>query len=92
MTYRVRDDQINGFDVIELTLEPYCGIIYTYGGVRLVEDGDVLRVKFDYDVHHNPSNEDTNIQDFRNYIGDILVELLNGGLMQNNLTYTGGTE
>jgi hypothetical protein len=90
--YRLTDQQSNGFDVIELTSDPFSGILYTYGGVQLIEEDDTLRVKFDYDVILDNNNVDTNTQEFRNHIGDILMELIEDGAMNNNLTYTGGTE
>ena len=53
----------------------YKGIIYTYGKVKFIEDKetDKLRLKFEYNVHENPNDEDTNSKDFINVIGDILA-------------------
>ena len=33
-------------------------------------------MKFTYDVMTNPNNEDVKSNDFRNYIGDILIEVM----------------
>jgi len=88
--YQLLDNEINGMDVIKLTSKPYTGILYTYGVVRLIEESEQLRIQFEFDVHENPTKVDTTTQDFRNYIGDILVELLDEGVIKNNITYTGG--
>jgi len=91
MKYQLTDQQSNGFDIVELTSPEYSGILYTYGGVRLIEEDETLRVKFDYDVIVD-NGVDTKSQEFRNHIGDILMELIEQGAMNNNLTYTGGTD
>lgn len=90
--YRLTDAQSNGFDVIELTSDSFSGILYTYGGVQLIEEDDTLRVKFDYDIVLDNGKVDTTSQEFRNHIGDILMELIEQGAMNNNLTYVGGTD
>ena len=57
----------------------YEGIIYKYNNVKFSstenENGEIP-LKFTYDVMTNPNNEDVKSNDFRNYIGDILVELM----------------
>ena len=51
----------------------YKGVIYTYGKVSPIEEEEKLRLKFEYNVHENPSECDTNSDDFINVIGDILA-------------------
>lgn len=74
-------------DWIQLTQGPYCGIIYKYGRVELIEEGDQLRIKFEYEL------KDKSIMDehFIDYIGDILTELITDGIINNDIVYTGGT-
>jgi hypothetical protein len=61
---------------------PYLGVIYTYGKVTLHEDeaNDELKVKFDYKIDEVPENLNQkkleNSKDFRNFMGDILTQLL----------------
>ena len=55
----------------------YEGIIYKYNQVKFstTENADgQLPLKFTYDIMVNPNKEDVESNDFRNYIGDILVE------------------
>ena len=67
---------------IKLTEGQYEGIIYKYGKVGILpkvkEDAEgKLPLTFDYTVVKNPKDLDIlDNQEFINYIGDILVELL----------------
>lgn len=89
--YELLDEDYNGNQLIKLTCNPYSGIIYTYGRVRLVEEDELLRVQFEYDIQENPVGV-LERDKFRDYIGDILVELLEENLLKNNVVYTGGTD
>jgi hypothetical protein len=46
-----------------------------------------LPMKFDYDIIKNPNEVDTNTQEFINYIGDILIELLEKQLIDGKVTF-----
>ena len=68
------------FTCIKLLEGKYKGIIYKYGKVGFAKEekpDGTLPMKFDYDIIFNP-HEETSIdkQDFIDYIGDILIELL----------------
>ena len=89
--YELLDEDYNGNQLIKLTSTEFSGIIYTYGRVRLLEEGDQLRVQFEYDIQENPVGV-LDPTKFRNHIGDILVDLLDENLLKNNVVYTGGTD
>jgi hypothetical protein len=89
--YELLDEDHDGNQFIQLTSSPYSGIIYTYGRVRLVEEEDLLRVQFEYDIHENPVGF-VDRDKFRNHIGDILIDLLEENLLKNNVVYTGGID
>ena len=60
----------------------YKDVIYTYGRVSPIEESEKLRLKFEYNVHENPNECDTDSSDFINVMGDILaieVEKENNG-------------
>ena len=65
-------NEVMGFKIEEGT---YKDVIYTYGKVNFIEDeeSDKLRLKFEYDVHENPTKQNTDSSDFINVIGDILA-------------------
>ena len=73
---------------IELTEGPYEGIIYKYGRVELIEEDDQLRIKFEYQLPDGRTLDDEFVQ----YIGPILTEMIEEGVIKNNITYTGGTD
>lgn len=89
--YELLDEDVEGNQLIKLTSNKFSGIIYTYGRVRLLEEDDQLRVQFEYDVQENPVGI-IDASEFRNHIGDILIDLLEENLLKNNLVYTGGTD
>lgn len=73
---------------IELTDGPYEGIVYKYGRVNLIEESDYLRVQFEYER----LDKEPNTHEFTQYIGPILTELIEEGVMKNSIVYTGGTD
>lgn len=81
--YEVIDDQW-----VKLNEGPYAGIIYKYGRVQLIEEGDQLRVRFDYELEDGSKLDN----DFVQYIGPILTEMIEKGLVLNSIVYTGGTD
>jgi hypothetical protein len=89
--YELLDEDYDGNQLIKLTSNEYSGIIYTYGRVRLLEEEDLLRVQFEFDIHENPVGF-VDRDKFRNHIGDILIDLLEENLLKNNVVYTGGID
>ena len=70
-------DDFTCIKIVEVKFE---NVIYKYGKVGFARDetsDGKLPMKFDYDIIFNP-HEETSIdkQDFIDYIGDILIELL----------------
>lgn len=81
--YEIIDDQW-----IKLTEGPYEGIVYKYGRVQLIEEGDSLRIRFEYELEDGTKLD----SDFVQYIGPFLTELIESGVIYNNIVYTGGTD
>lgn len=81
--YEVIDDQW-----VKLNEGPYAGIIYKYGRVQLIEEGDQLRVRFEYELEDGSKLDNEFVQ----YIGPILTELIEKGLVLNSIVYTGGVD
>lgn len=67
---------------LKLVQGPYNNVIYTYGAVTIEEDteNDLARLKFKYHIEEVPppysSQELEESTEFRDYIGDILAEIL----------------
>ena len=68
------------FSCIKITEGKYKDIIFHYGKVGFAKDENpdgTLPMKFDYTVRQNPGElELDNNKEFINYIGDLLIELL----------------
>ena len=68
------------FSCIKLTEGKYKDVVYHYGKVGFAKNENkdgTLPMKFDYTIKQNPNNLDLNENvDFLNYIGDILIEIL----------------
>lgn len=73
---------------VELTEGPFEGIVYKYGRVNLLEEGDQLRVQFEYER----LDKQPHTHEFTQYIGPILVDLIEDGVMKNSIVYTGGID
>ena len=74
-----KDSELYSLKIVQ---SPYNGIIYTYGAVTIEEDveNDLARLKFNYHIEEAPAphskKELEESDEFRNYIGDILAEIL----------------
>lgn len=78
------------YTCIKLMDDKYLNIVYKYGRVAFAKDekpDGTLPMKFDYDILKNPNEIDTNTQEFINYIGDILVELLEKQLIDGKVSF-----
>jgi hypothetical protein len=79
---------------IMLTNGEYEGVIYQYGKVSVPEEEDEngnMPLSFKYNiVDYNGHDEEDleSSQDFKNALGDILVEILDEQLEANNFEYT----
>ena len=86
-----RTDQ-NGYYFIELTEGDFKGIIYSFGGVELIEEGDHARLKYDYVIEDKEDYPNLDVKAFEHFIGDILVDMITEGLALKTLVYKGGVD
>ena len=88
--YAFAQRQGDDFSCIKILEGKYEGIIYKYNNVKLSQtenaDGE-LPLKFTYDIIANPNKEDIKSTDFRNYIGDILVEVMEEQLKNGKIIF-----
>tara|TARA_Y100000389_G_scaffold199251_1_gene237290 strand:- start:13381 stop:13704 length:324 start_codon:yes stop_codon:yes gene_type:complete len=67
------------YTAIKLLETKYRNVIYKYGKVRFAKEekaDGTLPMKFDYDILSNPESKDIESQEFIDYIGDILIEVM----------------
>ena len=79
--------QQDDYTCIKLTEGKYKDIIYKYGnvGFKPVEDDEKMSVIFDYNILRNPNDVDVDTEEFINYIGDILIDLVEEQLATGKL-------
>jgi len=71
---------------------PYKDTIFKYGKVKFKEENDQVYLLFAYDVLESPVMKPKKLEkdsDFKNYIGDLLVQLMSGNLEQDIIDETG---
>jgi len=76
------------FSCLKILDGQYEGIIYKYNEVKFSQTENAkgeIPLKFTYDVIANPNEEDVKSEDFRIYIGDILVECVDEQLKNGKL-------
>lgn len=73
----------NFHHIVLKATSPYPDVVYQYGGVKLFEENESLRVSFDYQVFSNPKMLDTKSEKFIEYIGHILMTNLEEILLYN---------
>jgi hypothetical protein len=71
---------------------PYKDTIFKYGKVKFKEENDQVYLLFAYDVLESPVNRPAKLEkddDFKNYIGDLLVEIMSSNIEQEVIDETG---
>jgi hypothetical protein len=72
---------------IRITEGDYKGLHWTFGTVQFLdpEEGkEEMECKFDYVIHDNPNNLEEN-QDMTNFMGDVLIEVLDQELEEDSI-------
>ena len=72
---------------IRITEGDYKGLHWTFGTVQFLdpEEGkEEMEFKFDYVIHDNPNNLEEN-QDMTNFMGDVLIEVLDQELENDSV-------
>lgn len=86
----MKDYKIVNDEVVQLVEGPYEGVTFKYGKVQLIpnEVDDNLTISFEYDLL---DGQPTNVQQFEQYIGQLLHEMIEEMVAENKIVYTGGT-
>ena len=86
--YVFAQKQGDDFSCIKIIEGEYKGIIYKYNNIKFSEtenEKGEIPLKFTYDIMLNPNNKDIGSNDFRNHIGDILIECVEEQLKNGTL-------
>ena len=87
-TFAQRD--VDDYSCIKLTEAPYSDIIFAYTNVKFASEENAqgkLPLKFTYDIKKNPNNVNTDEESFRQYIGDILIEVMEEQLENGTINF-----
>jgi hypothetical protein len=71
---------------------PYKDTIFKYGKVKFKEENEQVYLLFAYDVLQSPVKTPAKLEkddDFKNYIGDLLVEIMSSNMEQEVIDETG---
>lgn len=71
---------------------PYEDTIFKYGKVKIKEENEQMYLLFAYDVIESPVENPRKLEkdeNFKNYIGDLLVELMSNNIEQEIVDETG---
>lgn len=80
----------NGAHKLKFTSNEFQGIIFTIGKVSFEEKNDKTVMHYQYDVveHSEPFEKDL----LDKAVGDLVMHLLEEGVKDNSLVYTGGVD
>jgi len=71
---------------------PYKSVVFKYGKVKFKEEGDQVYLLFAYDVLESEKQKPKILEkdtDFKNYIGDLLVEIMSSNVEQEIIDEVG---
>jgi len=74
---------------------PYKGTVFKYGKVKFEEKGDQVYLLFAYDVIESPVDKPKKLEKdekFKNYLGDLLVEIMGSNIEQEVVDETGTSD
>ena len=80
---------------IKLILGEYADIIYQYGKVKFEEKNDEMHLLFQYDVLESKVDKPKKLEKdlaFKNYIGDLLVEIMGSNIDEEVIDETGTSD
>ena len=83
----------DGTVAIQLLDEPFTGMIVSYGvvGFDSIDEEAGAVLKFEYDLHDDGGLAYDKFE-LETRLGDILIELIEEGLTNNTLIYSGGVD
>lgn len=76
---------------IKFTNTNFNDIILSIYGIQFIEEDEHANMKFDYDIHEGTvSDEDA--EEFKQLMGDFILQAIVAGIQNNDLVYTGGVD
>jgi len=89
-TYKFVQKPGQDFACIQLLIGEYKDVVYKHNNIKFAPKpnaNDEIPLKFDYDILVNPNQVKVDTVDFQNYIGDILLEVVQYQLDNGTLKF-----
>ena len=80
-----------GNPAIKLLDNQFEGILVSLGRVAFHEEGDSCRMSFDYEILDD-NDESYTLEELKQELGDIIIDMITEGVEKNDLVYTGGVD
>ncbi len=80
---------------IKLLEGPYKDTIFKYGKVKFKEEDELMHLLFAYDVLESTVKKPSKLEkdiDFKDYLGDLLVEIMSGNIEQDIIDEAGTSD
>lgn len=89
----VLEHKYSGTQGIKLLEEPYKNMIISFSKVEFEEDCDLetMHIKYNYEIHDSADCEYSKL-DLEQYLGDFIMDLLEDGLKNHDIIYSGGVD
>lgn len=86
--YVMVENKSNGMEAIKLLDEPFAGIIFFYGQIKIDinESGNVIDIDFEYEILDKGDKDFGNMEPFESYIGALLEHILHSEIEQHSNT------
>lgn len=89
--YEIVGETDDGQYKIKFTNTKFNDIVLSIYGIQFIEGEDEANMKFDYDIHEG-NVTDSDFEEFKQLMGDFILQAIEYGIKNNDLVYTGGTD
>lgn len=86
----ILNSDVNGFKILRIKKGEFSGIEYAYGSMHIEENKkeETAQIQFEYDILNG--DEPIRKEEFKIFIGDILISFLDDGIKNESVIYYGG--
>ena len=82
--------EFNGQLEIELQDDPYNGVTFYYESMKFGDENDDGSVTMTFDYQITSNNPPKKLKEFEQYIGDLIIQILEEQIKHNEVVYKGG--
>lgn len=93
--YKVTDEKVKGFNVIELTEGKYTGCKLVYGEIKLADEENAdgsIDLSFEYEITNDFTVSKDEMPEFKQHIGNTLLKIIEDAIAAEELIFKGGLD